>query len=289
MIFSLIRLIKTFSHKLRDDFISAFSAQAAFFLFISFFPFAMFLLTLVQYLPFNKSTVLEVCNTIFPTAINSYIVTIVDELFNKATGTIMSVTIIATLWSASKGFIAIVRGMNSVCKHKETRNYFVIRLWSTLYTLMFAVIILVLLVLFVFGNQLSLYIMAKFPVLTKYALLIISIRTAVGLGVLILFFSIVYVVIPNRKSTIFAELPGAILTSAGWMGFSYLYSYYIDNMSNYSKTYGSITAIVLCMVWLYALMYIMFIGSELNCIITNPVVKNAIKNLFRSHKKIEKP
>ena len=48
------------------------------------------------------------------------------------------------------------------------------------------------------------------------------------------------------------------------IGFSYLFSFYIDNFSNYSATYGSLTAVVLCMLWFYSCMYIMFIGAELN-------------------------
>lgn len=288
MLISIIKLIQTFSRKLRDDFISAFSAQAAFFTFISFFPFAMFLLTLLQYLPFEESTVLEACTNIFPTAFNSLIVTIVGELYDKATGTILSVTAIAALWSASKGFLAIVRGMNSVYNNKETRNYFVLRFWSSLYTLLFAILIIILLVIFVFGNQLAIYIAERFPFLTEYALIIISARTIVGLGILILFFGLIYVVIPNRKSTFIAELPGAILTATGWMGFSYLYSFYIDNMSNNSYVYGSLTAIVLCMVWLYSCMYMMFIGAEVNAIIANPIIRSALKELFSSKKSKEK-
>ncbi|MBE5962475.1 MAG: YihY/virulence factor BrkB family protein [Lachnospiraceae bacterium] len=286
LIVSIYKLIRAFVRKLNDDFINAFSAQAAFFLFLSFFPFAMFLLTLIQYLPIQESAVLEICTNIFPTAINSFIVTIIQELFAKAaTGTLISITVIAALWSSSKGFLAIVRGMNSVYGIKETRNYVVLRLWSTLYTLVFALVILALLVTTVFGNQLYLWILNRIPILTDLALLIISVRAVVGLCLLILVFLIIYIVIPNRKSRIFAELPGAMLTAAGWMGFSYLFSYYIDNMSNYSYTYGSLTAIVLCMVWLYACMYIMFIGAEINSILSNPTIHSALKNLIGAKKK----
>ncbi len=286
LIVSIYKLIRAFVRKLNDDFINAFAAQAAFFIFLSFFPFAMFLLTLLQYLPIQESEVLSICTNIFPTAINSFIITIIQELFDKAaTGTLISITVIAALWSSSKGFLAIVRGMNSVYGIKETRNYVVLRLWSTLYTLMFALLILALLITTVFGNQLYLWILNRIPILADFALLVISFRAVVGLCVMILFFLIIYIVIPNRKSRIFAELPGAMITAAGWMGFSYLFSYYIDNMSNYSYTYGSLTAIVLCMVWLYACMYIMFIGAEINSILSNPTIHSALKNLVASKKK----
>lgn len=115
-----------------------------------------------------------------------------------------------------------------------------------------------------FGNSLYVWIQHRVPALGEVALLIISIRTIVGLCILILFFLLLYIVIPDRKSSLMEELPGAVLTSLGWMVFSYLYSFYIENMGNYSKMYGSLTAIVLLMLWLYACMYMMFIGGEIN-------------------------
>ncbi len=279
---SIARVIRVFSHKLRDDYISAFSAQAAFFIFISFFPFVMFLLSIMQHLPFTEAEVMNACESVFPAAIQGFILSIIAELYNKATATttILSVTLFAALWSSSKGFLSIIRGMNGVYANTETRNYIIIRIKSAIYTILFALMIILFLVIFVFGNQLYLWIVRRIPVLTEFALVIISLRTIVGLCLLIAFFLFIFMVVPNRKTKLFRELPGAILSSCGWMIFSYLFSFYIDNMSNYSYTYGSLTAIVLCMVWLYACMYMMFIGAEVNSVLSNPTVLTALKKLF---------
>ncbi len=283
LIISIIKIIRVFSRKLRDDFVSAFSAQAAFFIFISFFPFAMFLLSLLRFLPFTESEIMQVCRTIFPTALQSSTITIVSELYDKASSSaLLSVTILATLWTSSRGILSIIRGMNGVYANTETRSYLRVRLKATLYTLLFAVLLIVLLVIFVFGNQLYLWIVEQIPLLADFALVVISIRTIVGLCILVLFFLLLYVAVPNRKTKLVRELPGAILCATGWMIFSYLYSFYIDNMSNISYTYGSLTAIVLCMLWLYACMYMMFIGAELNSVLSNPTVMTALKKLFQS-------
>lgn len=285
LIISIIKIIRVFSHKLRDDFVSAFSAQAAFFIFISFFPFAMFLLSLLRFLPFTESDVMEVCRTIFPSALQSSTITVVSELYDKASSSaILSVTILATLWTSSKGILSIIRGMNGVYSNTETRGYLRIRLKATFYTFLFAVLLVILLVIFVFGNQLYLWIVKRVPLLADFALLIISIRAIVGLCILILFFLLLYVAVPNRKTKLVRELPGAILCAIGWMTFSYLFSFYIDNMSNISYTYGSLTAIVLCMFWLYACMYMMFIGAEVNSVLSNPTVMLALKQLFKTSK-----
>lgn len=267
VIFSIISFVRSFLRKLRDDFITAFSAQAAFFIILSFFPFVMFLLTLIQYLPFTKGDLLITFSGIIPDAFRSLLVKLIEEIYDKASGTIISITVITALWSASKGFVAIMKGLNSVYGIGETRNYFKLRFISIVYTLIFAGMLIISLGFLVFGNRIYLWISDRFQVLNELALLVISLRTVVGFCVLILFFMALYLFIPNRKSKFMNELPGAILTAGGWMGFSYLYSFYIDNMGSYSYMYGSLTAIVLLMVWLYACMYIMFVGAEVNVIL----------------------
>lgn len=288
MIRSLIRLINSFSRKLNADNVSAFSAQAAFFLIISFFPFAMFLMTLLNYLPFSKPDLLAAVESAFPQTVAAYLSDILNELLEKSNGTVLSITAIAALWSASKGFYAIVRGLDAIYRSNGKRNYFLTRILAALYTLLFAVLIIAVLFIFVFGNQIYLWSLQYVPILSDMALLIISVRTLVGFCLMILFFALVFITMPNRKSSFFAELPGAIIASAGWIGFSYLFSFYIDNFSNYSATYGSLTAVVLCMLWFYACMYIMFIGAEINQVFANPVIHEAFHKLLANRKKRKK-
>jgi membrane protein len=173
-----------------------------------------------------------------------------------------------------------MRRLNSVYEIKETRNYFFLRITSTIYTLIFAIMVIASMVLFVFGNRLYLWIELKVPVFKGMALLIISLRTIVGLIILLVFFLVIYVVIPNRRTKVMNELPGAMVCAGGWMGFSYAFSYYIDH-SNYSSMYGSLTTIVLFMLWMYFCMYILFIGAEINLMFENKALVDKIKQLYR--------
>lgn len=262
-----VNFIRSMLRKMKEDFITAFSAQAAFFIIISFFPFLMFLLTMVQSM-YTESTLMKTFTDIIPEAFDSYVVSIISEIYDKTSGTVISVTALTTLWSASRAFLAIVKGLNSIYDIEETRNYFKLRIIATIYTFIFALMLIVSLGFLVFGNRIYIEISTRLPVLNDLALLIISLRTIVGLCVLAIFFTILYIAIPDRKSSVWSEIPGAILAAVGWMGFSYLYSYYIDHMSNYSNMYGSLTAIVLLMLWLYFCMYILFVGAEFNVILS---------------------
>lgn len=284
MIKATIRLFTLFFRKIRDDHVSAFSAQAAFFIIISFFPFIMLLLSIVRFFPIGESIMLKLFTQAFPTAVNSMIVRVIHEIYNTASSsTLISITAITTLWSAGKGFLAIMKGLNAVYEIKETRHYIFLRLTSAFYTLIFAVMVIATMILFVFGNRLYYWIEQRFPVLMDTALIIISLRTILGLIVLILFFLMIYVFIPNRKTKKMNELPGAMICAAGWMGFSYAFSYYIDNFSNYTSMYGSLTAIVLFMLWMYFCMYILFLGAEFNLLFENKELVEKIKQLYRKN------
>ena len=282
MIKSTIKLIGLFSRKITDDHVAAFSAQAAFFIIISFFPFVMLLLSIVPLFQIGESTMLRLLTQIFPDAVNSMIVSVVTQVYdNTATGTVISITAVTSLWSAGKGFLAIMKGLNAVYEINETRNGILLRIVSMFYTLIFAFMLVATMVLFVFGNRLYLWIEDKLPILMDMALLIISLRTILGLVILLIFFLIIYIVVPNRKTKLFNELPGAMICAGGWMGFSYAFSFYIDHISNYTSTYGSLTAVVLFMLWMYFCMYILFIGAELNLLFDNKAFVEKVKMLYR--------
>lgn len=84
------------------------------------------------------------------------------------------------------------------------------------------------------------------------------------IGVLTLFSLVLYIVVPNRKSRIKYELPGAIFTALGWTIFSYVFSIYVDMSTGFAITYGSLATLVFIMLWLYACMNVLFIGAEMN-------------------------
>lgn len=282
MIKATIRLIGILSRKIRDDHVAAYSAQAAFFIIISFFPFIMLLLSIVRFFPIEESAMLKLFTTVFPSAVNSLMVSIIDQIYStSSSSTLISITAITTLWSAGKGFLAIMKGLNTVYGIEETRHYFLLRVIAAFYTLIFAIMLIMTMGLFVFGNKLYFWIERKLPVVRDTAFVIISLRTILGLISLIIFFLVIYVVIPNRKAKIMKALPGAMVCAAGWMGFSYAFSYYIDNFSNYASMYGSLTAIVLFMLWMYFCMYILFMGAECNQLFENKAFLQKLKQLYQ--------
>lgn len=261
------RFFTTFSKKLRKDAVSAYAGQLAFFILLSFFPFVMFLLTLLKHTSLTQGAIFDAISHAVPAAFSPYIISWVSDIYSRSSSTLLSITAITALWLASKGFLAMIYAFDTIYDRTETRNFIILRLYAILYTFAFAVILLFTLALLVFGNHIYAQIYPKLPVIGELILSIISVRAAVSICILILFFSLLYKMIPNRRTSFVNELPGAILATAGWMIFSFLYSYYIDNISNYSTIYGTMTTIAFLMLWLYICMYILFLGAELNVLI----------------------
>lgn len=261
-----------FIHRLGEDSVSAYAAQAAFFILISCFPFAMLLITVLQVLPFSQPDLLRQLTAIFPATVIDLIETTLQDIWNRSLGsvTVISITALTTLWASSKGFFALTQGLNAVYRIDKRRPWLVQKLLSTLYTVIFAALLILTLGLLVFGNTLYDWIVSLVPAIADLALLVISVRSFVSFTLLALFFLLLYLFIPNRhfrKEQFLTELPGALVSAFGWIGFSYLYAYYIDHFGQNSYVYGSLTAVVLLMLWLYFCMYIMLVGAEINAIL----------------------
>lgn len=258
-----LKKIMAVSEEIAKDHVGAYAAQTAYFFMICMIPIILLLLTLVQYTPVTKADVMTAVIQVFPSSVDSMMTSIVNQVYNQSTG-VISITVIVALWSAGKGVLAMSTGLNCVYKCRETRNYVFLRLRATLYTVMFILVIILLLVLSVFGNSLNLFIEEHVPILSKAADWLIEARTFITPVTLVLFTLLIYKFLPNRKDRYLKQLPGAVFAAVGWMVVSWVFSVYVDVFEGFSTMYGSLTTIVLIMLWLYFCMYSILLGGEIN-------------------------
>ena len=248
----------------------AYAAQAAYFFVLSLIPIFLLLLTMVQFTPVTTPEVLQTMLQVFPDSVAPLIRSIVVQTYSRS-GSIIPVTIIVALWSAGKGVLSVTSGLNCIYSNTETRNYFYLRLRASLYTVLFLLAIMLSLVISVFGNSISAMVYRYVPFLSKVVDFIMQIRTVVTFIVLTVFWDLVYKFLPNRKhqakTTLRKQLPGAAFTALGWQMISFVFSVYLDIFTGFSSMYGSLTTIVLIMLWLYGCMYIILLGGELNALL----------------------
>ncbi len=256
-------LYNKFFGDLDRNHLKAYAAEAAFFLVISLVPTILLLLTLIQFTPVTEANIIMAVEQIFPTDINAFVISIVEEVYSKSSA-VISITAITAMWSASRGVLSIVSGLNWIFGIDNNKNYVYTRVRATIYTLFFVVAMVMTLAVLVFGNKISIFVAMNIPIVQHIIDLIIQVRVLGFLGVLILVFMVAYRYLPSEKNQVKNQFPGALFAAVGWIACSFAFSVYVDVYSGFANMYGSLTTIVLIMLWFYFCMYSMLIGARIN-------------------------
>lgn len=242
----------------------AYAAQSAYFFMLSMIPIILLLLTIVQFTPVTKADVMTAMVQVFPEEnMQAFMVGIVNEVYNQSR-TVIPITAVVAIWSAGKGVLAVSTGLNCVYKIDETRNYVYLRIRASLYTVLFIMAIVMGLLVSVFGNSISLFVNHRFPFLKETTEFVMQMRTVVAFVVMAGISLLVYHFLPNKKVQFRKLFPGAVFTSLGWLGISFVFSMYLSIFRGFTGLYGSMTAIILVMLWLYFCMYAMLLGGLIN-------------------------
>lgn len=242
-----------------------YAAQASFFLIISFVPLLMLLVGLLQFIfPFSQQELLDNTLPLLPESIHSFAISISNDLFSNQTVSIISLSTLMLLWSASRGVHSVTRGLRHLYGAQDG-IYYRERLRAIVYTVALILTVLFALIVLVFGNTLWGLLTASFPWL-QGASVLVSIGKFLLSAVLITFFALLLycACVPREVAKFRLQFPGALFTAAGWILFSTGFSLYIVNFSNYSFLYGSLAAIILLMLWLYICMWLLFLGAQVN-------------------------
>lgn len=277
----LIGKIMGFFDKMARDNVSAFSGQSSYFFVMAIFPFALLLLTLLRFTPISADLLLSFIFSVLPSSFHDFASSLINGLYDNSDIAIVSFSVITAIWSASKGVYSILNGLNKIYEVKKTRNYFLRRIIASIYTLAFMIGIVVTLLILVFGNSLLKLIGKNIPLLYDIISFIISIRGVYMSVFLSLIFLLLYKLVPNKEYSTIDHLPGAIFSAVGWEIFSFAYSIYVDFYAGQYYIYGSLTTIILLLLWIYVCIYIIFIGAEINVYFRNYFIstKNAINKI----------
>ncbi|HFK6620992.1 TPA: YihY/virulence factor BrkB family protein, partial [Listeria monocytogenes] len=247
----------------RND-VSGNAAQLAYYMLFSIFPMLLIAATLLAYLHIDKDSVFNMIKEFAPDQIMDFLEENLNNLLTQKNGGLLSIGIIATLWSASNGMNAVMKSLNKAYGVTNKRNYVVQRLLSMFFTLAMLATVGATLLLLVFGQQIGMFLINHLNFSEDFLSFWNNLRWTVTLIVIFVVFTFLYWVAPNRRSTLISVLPGALFSTIGWTVASVGFAYYVNNFGNYSATYGSIGVIIILMLWFYLTGIILMIGGELN-------------------------
>lgn len=282
-IVSFANMAAEFLDDMARDNVGLYAAQSAFFTVLSAVPFLMIVILCLKYfVDVNVASITMPIRNAFPEPVSTYISRIISEVFYRSESlALLSATVITALWSSSRGTMAIYSGLNCIFGYVGIRNWLFSRIASFFYNLLLLVVIVAAVVILVFGNTLMTFIDKEF-VLAHYLLLgIFKLKFPIFFVLFVLGFAALYTFLPQRKAKYRSQLIGAAATALGWIGFSYIFSLYIMHYSRYSFLYGSLTAIILLMLWIYFCIYMLLIGAEINKHIESGYFRRMRQKVFR--------
>lgn len=262
MVKKIFYIVRDFQLHMNRKNVSAFAASTAFFLFISLIPILILLCAIIPYTALTKANLMTFMTDITPDVVDSLVVSIIEDVYAKSAG-VISIAAITLLWTASKGMLAMIRGLNEINDVEENRNYVLLRLIASFYTLILLIVILLSLILMVFGNALVSGIIRNIPQAESFFDFLMHFRLLFSMLVLMTGFSMMYAYIPNKKLKFIYQIPGAVISAVIWNVFSWAFSVYVGKINDFS-TYGNLATIVIIMLWMYMCIYIIFIGASLN-------------------------
>lgn len=259
-----IRFLCVMYKKIRYDRIDVYAAQAGFYLIMSAAPIIMLMFTLLKFTPLTQEVVMDALAHIVNENIMMAVNEVVGSVYDGSTVTLISFATLSLLWVSGKGILGMMNGINHIYRIRENRNYFYRRFNASLYTVLLVVAFLLAAAILVFGVRFQEYIGSVLPFFARHDRVLIYGQMLLALCMLTIIFMALYVFLPDRKKSFFSQFPGAVFATLSWSVFSYLFSIYLGLAKNMSVIYGGLVTLVVSLLWLYACMYLWFIGAELN-------------------------
>lgn len=247
--------------------ISSTSAQVAYYWVMAFFPFLIFIISLLTYTNISVSVLMSYMARMVPNTLLDVIEVTLHQIMSRKSTTLLSFSVLVSLWSASTAVNALTKGIYLAYNSKYIRPYIQSRITAFVYAILLALLIILVMIGLVFGNALGDY-MIKLLNLNKGIFMPIwnLVRLIMPFIALIVILYIIYRFIPRKYIKSGNVWPGVFSTTIGWYVFSLIFSVYIDKYSKYNQLYGSIGGVFVLLIWLYAICIVLLLGAEINAL-----------------------
>lgn len=258
-------MVRTYGDVVRNHTLQMAAALAYYFI-LSLFPALIFLSAVVAYLPvpdlFDQA--LNLMGQFLPTDSMGLVRRVLADVVTPNKGAFLSFGILVTLWSASGGFSAAIEALNIAYDVEDDRPFWKTRPLAVGLAIITGALLLTALSVMIVGPRFGEWLAARVHLSNLFVVLWPFIHWSIAVGFTILAVETLYYLAPNVKQRFLATLPGAILAVGCWIGLSFLLGMYLRHFGNFNKTYGTLGAAIVLMVWLYWTGFAMLVGAELN-------------------------
>lgn len=256
---TILSTITNFIKAVGEKNISVYAAGIAFFWMLSAVPIIVIVSSVFPYVGLSEEIITEILTRILPETTKQYLDALVSHVYSQRIGMLPLAFLIA-IWSAGRGMLSLIRGLNGIHGIVEKRGYFKLRIIASFYTIVLVAGLVSSLIVLVFGESIFRIFLADIPVLRELVHLIFGARYPVVVLVLSIIFTLLYTYVPDVHTSVRKQFFGGFLAAVSCAVFSYCFSVYVDNFNDFSS-YGSINIVIIIMLWLYFTMYILLYGA----------------------------
>jgi len=248
------------------------AAQVAFYFSFALFPLLYFLVSLFGLVLDSseglRKELLDYLRQIMPYTVFDLVSKTIDEVITNSTGSKATIGLALALWSASAGVDAIRSALNAIYQLKETRSWWRTKLESLVFTLVVTTLMFIVIAIVFYGWQLVQLALAGIGLEVTSPLVLVTIQWVSILLVMLFACEIIYNLLPDFKHRRWIWVTyGSIVAIVLWIILTTGFRIYLGYFNSYNKTYGSLGAVIIMMLWFYLTATALMIGGSINSVL----------------------
>lgn len=258
-------ILKRVKNEMGTDNLHIIAAGVAFYTFLAIFPAIIAIISIYGLVvdPTQVQQQIQQLSGIVPQEAFSVIekrITNISQSSSSTLGWSSVLSLLFTLWSANTGMKALFTGIGIAYNEEEQRSFIKQNVISLLFTLGSMIVIIICMAFVVAFPALA----HSLPFKEQIINLISWLRWPVLALVVFGWFCLMYKYAPASIRFPFKWVSiGALFSTVMWILGSLAFSFYVNNFGNYNETYGSISAVVILLFWLFITNFIISIGAEI--------------------------
>lgn len=263
------RLGKRVWKEIQKDDVFGRAAQLAYYFLLALFPLLLFLTSVIGVVMGSDSglrdSLFGYLNRMLPSSASQLVNTTITEVSTASSGGKITFGILAALWAASNGMGAITEALNVAYDVKESRPWWKQRLTAVTLTVALSVLIISALILVLSGGRVADWLAVNYGLGETFKISWKIMQWPIVLAFMLLAFALIYYFAPDLREQKWAWVtPGAVVGVFLWLLVSFGFRLYLHFFDSYSKTYGTLGAVIVLMLWLYLTGASILIGGEIN-------------------------
>jgi membrane protein len=266
------QLLTRVYHEFDEDEVFARSAALAFYFVSALVPMVFFLMAILGLLAKGhdlQSGLLGYAGRFMPPDAYTLLQKTLKEITNHSTGLKLALGLVLALWSGSGGVSSIMDALNRCYHVKDSRPLWKQRLIALALTVAISALTISALIIILYGGTIAQFVGAHTGMSSATVMAWIIVQWPVALFFVILAFALLYFWGPDAEQEWTWITPGSLVGVLLWIGVSVIFRVYLHYFNSYSKTYGSLGAVIILLYWLYISGMALLAGGEINSEIEN--------------------